>query len=476
MTDSRKRLPWLAAILSLALFAASCGGGDSDSEASSESSGGSGDSGDSGDADGTDGSEDSEADAGAVEEPMALTASWRGVTAETITLGMSMLDFDKLKELGLSPGGWGDQQAIWEALVADLNARGGINGRMVEAVYEFYSPIDNADADRACAVLTQDNETFANLGGFVGPAGVADVCVVGLNETIMVGGEITDDELAQARAPWFHAGPTVEYQTFNLLNLLVQTGRADGAVVYMMGGASAADEEDFVRGQLEERGIEVVGSRIIEAGDGDTLAQDRELAVAFEDFRSSGANTLMLFGTPSAQIRGAAAAGLTGSIAIWSNDSGGLANLGQTIVDKSVADGALTTTAATDDEIFNDELFQSRCVEPVKAADIPEEDLRLPSSYQTGEENWFNPLRRYCIMLAIFEAVATIAGGDLTPETFEAAAFGPEFDDFVLPGIGPASLSPDKLGAQDGVRLSEYDHTLGDGGLVPVTELLDAFD
>ncbi len=407
---------------------------------------------------------------------MELTASWKGVTADTITLGMSMLDFALLQEMNLSPAGWGDQQAVWEALVADLNARGGINGRMIEAVYDFYSPLGAEDANRSCAVLTEDNDIFANLGGFVGPAGSADVCIVGLNETIMVGGEITEEELEQARAPWFHAGPTVEYQTINLLNLLVQTGETDGAVVYMMGGAAAADEEQFVRDQLEQRGIEVVGSRIIEAPDGDTLEQDRELAVAFEDFVSEGANTLMLFGTPSAQIRGAAAAGLTGSIAIWSNDSGGLANLGQTIVDKSVADGALTTTGPTDDEIFNDELFQERCVAPVKAAEIPEEDLRLPTSYVTGEENWFNPLRRYCIALAIFEAIATAAGADLTPETFEATAFGGEFDDFTLPGIGPASLRPDKLGAQDGLRLSQFDHTVGDGGLVPVTELLDAFE
>ena len=38
-----------------------------------------------------------------------------------------------------------------------------------------------------------------------------------------------------------------------------------------------------------------------------------------------------------------------------------------------------------------------------------------------------------------------------------------------------ASISQDKRGAQDGLRLSAYDSTVGDGGLSPVTELLDAF-
>ena len=418
-----------------------------------------------------------EEDEPAEEEPVELTASSRGVTAETINLGISMLDFGLLKELNLSPAGWGDQQAVWQALIDDLNARGGINGRTVSAVYEYYSPIDAADAERACAVLHQDNETFANLGGFVGPAGSADPCVVGTNSTTMVGGEIgSAEELAQANAPWVHTGPTVEYATINLLNLLVQTGEADGALVFTMGGAAAADEEQFVLDELAARDIEVVGSAVIEAGDGDTLAQDAELAVAFERFKASGANTLMLWGTPSAQIRGAGAAGLTGEIAMWTNDSGGLGNLGATIVDKSIADGTLVSTGPTDEEIWEDAAFQEQCIAPVEAAGIEGIELRNPLDYGPEDENWFNSIRRYCHLISIFETLATAAGPDLTPESFEAAAFGAAGDDFQIPGIGPASLSPDKRGAQDGVRLSVYDSTSGDGGLVAFTELLDAFD
>ena len=412
----------------------------------------------------------------AAEEPVALTASWRGVTEDTIYVGASMLDFALLQELGFSPSGWGDQAGIWDALIDDLNDRGGINGRMVDIISEFYSPLDAADAERVCAILHQDNETFVNLGGFVGPAGSADPCVPGTNNTIMVGGEIgSAEELAQANVAWFHTGPTVEFQTINLFNLLVQTGKADGAKVFTMGGAAAADEESFVIEQLEARDIEVVGSALIEALDGDTIAQDNELAVAFERFNASGANTLMVFGTPSASIRGAGAAGLTGEIAIWSNDSGGLGNLGATIVDKSIADGTLVSTGPTDEEIWNDQAFQDQCVAPVQER-MPEADFRNPLEYGPEEDNWFNALRRYCHALAIFETIATAAGPDLTPETFEAAAYGPAGSDFQIPGVGPASLAPDKRGAQDGVRLSVYDSTSGDGGIVALTELLDAFE
>ncbi len=469
----------LVALFSFALIASAC---VSTEDEDADTTAGAGTATDDSTADDTaDAEDDSTADDTAAEDdstdaPAALSASWRGVTEDTIYVGASMLDFALLQELGFSPSGWGDQAGIWDALIDDLNDRGGINGRMVDIISEFYSPLDAADAERVCAILHQDNETFVNLGGFVGPAGSADPCVPGTNNTIMVGGEIgSAEELAQANVAWFHTGPTVEFQTINLFNLLVQTGKADGAKVFTMGGAAAADEESFVIEQLEARNIEVVGSALIEALDGDTIAQDNEMAVAFERFNASGANTLMVFGTPSAYIRGAGAAGLTGEIAIWSNDSGGLGNLGATIVDKSIADGTLVSTGPTDEEIWNDQAFQDQCVAPVQER-LPESDFRNPLEYGPEEDNWFNALRRYCHALAIFETIATAAGPDLTPETFEAAAYGPAGDDFQIPGIGPASLSPDKRGAQDGVRLSVYDSTSGDGGIVAFTELLDAFE
>ena len=493
MTSITRIRRLIAALAVLAFFAASCGGGDdSDTDAGGDDAADTGDDSggddaddssdggdepadDGGDEPADDGGDEPADDGGDEPEEIVLTDSWRGVTAETITVGISMLDFELLQDLGLSPNGWGDQQAVWQALIDEVNDNGGVNGRMIEAVYDAYSAIDGADAERSCAVLTEDNEVFAVLGGFVGPlAGTADPCVVGLNETILVGGEITESELAQANAPWFTPDPPVEAQTEALLNLLVETGRADGAKVFTIGGAAAADEEAGVIAELQERGIEVVGGAIIEAADGDTIAQDAELEVAFERFVAEGANTLMIFGTPSAMIRGHANAGLVGEIAVWTNDAAGLGSLGATITDKSIANGVLTSTGPTDVELWEDPAFQEQCVAPA-AARIPDSDFRSPADYVEGEETWFNALRRYCKNLGLFVAIATAAGGDLTPESFEAAAYSAAFDDFSSPGIPAGSLSDDKRGAIDLVRLSEYDASVGDGDVVPVTELIDVY-
>ena len=212
-----------------------------------------------------------------------LTASYTGVSETTITVGVSLLDFDKLVELNLSPAGWGDQVAAWEAMIADLNANGGINGRTVEAIYEFYSPIDPADADRVCTALTQDNEVFAVLGGFVGPlAGTADPCITGLNETILIGGDQNAEELGQSVAPWYQPGQSADASTEILLNLLEEDGSLDGAKVFVMGGDADRASHQPVIDALEDRGVEVVGDDLVIATDGDTAAQDDELGIITE--------------------------------------------------------------------------------------------------------------------------------------------------------------------------------------------------
>ncbi len=404
-------------------------------------------------------------------EPMVLTASWRGVTADTITVGVSMLDFELLKEMGLSQAGWGDQQGVFQALIDDVNARGGVNGRMIVPVYDFYSPISGDDATRSCTVLTQDHEVFAVLLGFVGPlAGTADPCIVGTNATILVGGEQTPSELEQAQAPWFNPEPGTDSQTYTLLDLLIQTGRADGTRVYVVSHQSAVGDEQLVLDALASRGFDVAGNAILDANDGDTAAQDSLMQVISERIRSEGANAVFINGNPAATIRGLGQNGLIGSVAVWTNNGAGLNNLGATF-DHEVARGAITSDGPSEMEIWNDPELQN-CVEVVRAA-IPGADLRPPDELALEDENWFLPVRRYCSHLSLFVQIATAAGADLTHETFEAAAY--TLTDFAVPGIPANSLAPDKVGARDLFRLAEFDPDVGNGQTVPLTDLIDIY-
>ena len=405
----------------------------------------------------------------APDDPSELTASWRGVTADTITIGVSMLNFELLQEMGLTAAGWGDQQGVFQALVDDLNANGGILGRKVVAVYDYYSPIDAADAERACTVLTQDHEVFAAVLGFVGPlAGTADPCFVGTNNTPLVGGEQTPDEMAQATAPWFNVEPSTEDHTSNLLDLLVQTGRADGARVFVVSHQSSTGDEPLVLEGLGARGIDVVGTAVLDANDGDTAAQDQLMQVISERIRADGADTVMINGNPAATIRGLGLNGLLDSVTIWSNNAAGLNNLGETF-DHEWARGAISSDGPSELDIWNDDVFQD-CVRVVNEAGIGA-DLRPTAELADDDENWFNPVRRYCGHLSLFAQIAAAAGPNLTPDTFEQAAY--TLTDFVLPGYSANSLSPTKLGARDLYRLTTFDPDVGNGENVPLTDLID---
>lgn len=402
-------------------------------------------------------------------DPSELTASWRGVTADTITIGASLLNFDLLQQLGLTPAGWGDQAGVFQALVDDLNANGGILGRQVVAVYDYYSPIDAADAERACTVLTQDNEVFAVLLGFVGPlAGTADPCFAGTNNTPLVGGEHSPDELALTQAPWFNVEPSTEDHTANLLDLLVQTGRADGARVFVVSHQASTGDEPLVLDGLAARGINVVGTAVLDANDGDTAAQDQLMQVISERIRADGADTVMINGNPAATIRGLGLNGLIGSVAVWNNNAAGLNNLGETF-DHEWARDAISSDGPSELDIWNDDLFQD-CVRAVNEAGIGA-DLRPTAELEDADENWFNPTRRYCGHLSLFAQIAAAAGPNLTPETFEQGAY--TLTDFALPGAPANSLSPSKLGARDLYRLTTFDPDVGNGENVPLTDLID---
>ncbi len=475
MTITRGRgVPRLLALLtSLTLIAAACGsdndtGGESPGTETSEAP------------DSPESPDDSDApddpdtpDAPEADPDAPLTASYKGVSETTITVGVAMLDFAILKDLGLVPAGWGDQQAVWEALIADLNDNGGIQGRQVEAVYEFYSPIDPADATRVCTALTEDNDVFAVLGGFVGPlAGTVDPCITGLNETILVGGDQNAEELSQSVAPWYQPGASAEASTEILLNLLAETGRLDGARVFVLGGqADEAGHDPAIRA-LEDRGIEVVGDDIIVAPDGDTPAQDSELQIITEQIKNSAATAVLIHGTPSAAIRGLGAAGLNTELDIWSNNIASLNNLGATIADKSIANGVLAASGPDDTAIFDDPLYQSQCSDVVATA-VPDADIRTPQDYAEEDENWFNPIRRYCRHLSLFTQIADAAGPVLTQDSFVAGA--ETLTDFSMPGSPNASLSADKLFAEDSFALAEYDAAAGDGMAVPISESIDIF-
>ncbi len=407
------------------------------------------------------------------EEPepeIELTATWRGVTADTITIGVTYLDIDQLVELGFSPATWGDQELVIRALADDINERGGINGRRVEVLVDKYNPIGATEAEAACLRLTEDNEVFAILFGFLGPAEVANTCIVGTQETILVGGTITPERLAEARAPWVNERVTRDVSTGALFTLLEAEGMLEGRSIAIVADLPAAPQLEEVGDLLREHGVEPVLEVATSSQVADLIAQNQEWAALSERIRAAGADTLLLVGNVSAGIENAALNGL--EVDIWATDASGLgSNIGGNVQPES-ARGVITVGAMTGSQIYETDPRFQECLEAVISRH-PDVEIKHPDTLEEDEPLWFISLSGHCRFFQIFELLATAAGPILTHETFAEAIAN--IGEFSIAGQPYASLGADKLSSNDSFQLLEQDPDRGARGeLVPIGPMRDA--
>ena len=95
--------------------------------------------------------------------------------------------------------------------------------------------------------------------------------------------------------------------------------------------------------------------------------------------------------------------------------------------------------------------------------DLVEEALEIqvrpPDKLAPEETNYWPGTAGPCQFIALFEAVATAAGPDLTNETFAKAAA--DIGDFSLPGYKYVSLGSDKFDARDSLILGRWNKDEG---------------
>jgi hypothetical protein len=401
-------------------------------------------------------------------EPLELTATARGVSADTITVGYSYLDFDELVSKGFSSAGWGDQELELQSIVDAVNADGGINGRTIEVIYKPYSALGTESAEAVCLELTQDNEVFAVLGGYLGPAEPANTCIAGRGGTVLVGGVQSAERLAEVTAPWLAARVLRTRQAEVLLELLGSEGMLDGAEVAVVARVDSADVLEDVVTSMEAAGVPPVETLQSEAAVGDIVAEDNEWAILAERIRGSGANTVFLIGNPGAGIRNIASQGL--DVDIWALDEESMTALGNS-VDLEDARGVITASTLDGQELWDLESV-AECRETFTTANADIEIIG-PNDQVDGDEDWTRGLTVACRFFGLFARVATAAGAELTNETFAAAAAS-GFGQFSIVGQPFSSLGPDKFDSNDSFALVSFNPDIGaGGGFDKITEIRD---
>lgn len=455
MVSRLQRTPIAVLALSFALFAAACGtsdetgsGDDGASRVVDESPDDTTDTDTGTSTDDADGSDDA---APATVEP---TASFRGVTPEVIRVGVTAVDWDTLAEIGVDFGR-SNALELWTAALEDINARGGVHGRMLEIHGTEFLPVGSTSFDEACVKLTEDEEVFVVVG-----QALEDqvLCLTELHDTAAVVVSGMDDTLLErSTAPYATLWASYETQAANLVALAESRGVLDGATIGVVGSADV--------GVLEYRSIVdafvAAGYDVVEGligdNDDDLAETARDQAVIYERLKAAGVDlTVSTTGVPleifNAQSENYESDRWLLSVVM---PASGLVDAG---VDLAYLDGALAvvnTPVATDaQESMTDDAGVAACVDVLERGS----DLTIDFSLD-AEKNDVASALYACGIARILETALLAAGPDLTNESFAdaLASIGP----IDLPGYFGVSLDGDDLGAAKELRLAEFDATTG---------------
>ena len=380
-----------------------------------------------------------------------------GVTEDTVKIGFSYVDLEALAQAGVLDITHGPYEEIMQSLVDDLNENGGINGRQVEVVFGAYDAVGNEDSLALCAKLTEDEQVFAVLGGFIGDN---NLCVVEQHETVLVGGILSEANLQRARAPWVTYEASAEHSVQALVQGLEAEGELEGRTIGVYGGAGDEGAIEATKQALEDAGAEVAFEGINDAPAEDQTAVTSQDATFAQRMQDEGVDAVVLAG----QYIPAGPWDTAGfHPRLWVSSTNSLAASAFT-VDFTKFPDVLAAGGPTTEELVDGEAYK-RCeqvYEESSGVDVlpPEEEAAR------GETTGFVALTIACSSLDLFKAAAEGAGDELNQDSFREGI--ESIGDISLARAPVASYGSDKYDGVDELRLYRFNPAYEPDGPEPV--------
>jgi len=230
----------------------------------------------------------------------------RGVTADSIKIGIAYPDLSAVRTLGPAYDN-GDVKAQWEALRKGWKEQGllPVNGRDVQFVYATYNVVDQADQRAACTELVSDEKVFAVVG--VAYFATGSDCVARQFRTPL----LTSDGPAEAsfsRTPYlFSLGVSADRLLRNLVHWAERGGVLKGKTI---GIYSAAEPDDrALLASTIKRELARLGYKVkVEVETSQPLGGPQD-AVAVQRFRSEAVDLALLFTSKGGFLQQAQAQG-----------------------------------------------------------------------------------------------------------------------------------------------------------------------
>jgi hypothetical protein len=376
----------------------------------------------------------------------ALTASARGVTATTIRIGFAYPDLQALSKTGIVKIDVGPSADLMKAVVDDVNAHGGVDGRKLELFTSGWFPIGNEKQLASCVELTEDHAVFAVLGGYLGGN---NLCVTKQHQTALIGRDVdATATISQSAAPWISESPTAERAAAGLVRAMQQHGDLAGHTVAVMGQAIDAPLIRAAQQALLDVGVTPADVVTYEGDGSDVPALTSEDRVFEQRLRGERVDTVI---------------DVSGYIPLNSFSKDGFLPRVFALSNPAVTAAAAvsphanfpfvgTVTAISDPMQAYDNPAFVRCRAAWTAA--TGKTIRTPDQeLHDGKSSGFGGMVDACSLLQLFIAAATAAGPNLTNATLAkgAASIG-RID---LPSTGTATFRRGKLDGQDTFQLIE---------------------
>ncbi len=380
----------------------------------------------------------------------AASNSTPGVTATTIHVGVPYVDVAAVKAVGVDID-WGSVPDAFNAVIDNINAHGGINGRKIVPYIVAVDPTGTAPAATACTELTQDDNVFVAI------APLMATCY--LQDNVPVVGAVLPSANGSGVAQSFTTTPPDTAYDPLELSVFDKQGVFKGKKVAIFGGDPGDQQEaQQVQSDLAKLHIPVVTTAIDSAPQGDLDASNSQVQVIAQKFLSDGVNEVVAVGDGSAiWAQGLSALQSTYNPSwIATNESDFSGDVGASYnpiyLENVVTSSPLTPPAA----IWSSPGTQ-KCV-ALDRKDYPSNHINDYSPTLSESEITYMGIELACTDMALFTDIAQAAGKNLTVASFVKAGYG--LKNVLLPGSNAAiSFAPNRPYALGPVYMVHYDPT-----------------
>ena len=381
----------------------------------------------------------------------------QGVTAKTISVGLPYVNFVALHSLGVTidDGSFPD---AYNAVIANINAHGGVNGRKLVLHMVEMNPAVPADATSSCTQLTEDDKVFISISP------VFPDCYQQDHDTPVIAGSLPGALPASAAPDFALIPPDANFDPLQLA-AFNKSGVFKGKKVAIFYGADSDEPEvKVVQTDLKKLGVNVVLTAEDSVQATDAVASDQEVQSIAQRFQDAGVKVVVGVGGSGSTTWPRALLDNQSTYKptyIATSESSLISYVQSTQGANPYLSNVLAATSApTFYQQWKDPAIQ-KCAAAVHKA-YPSDEVTPPVNPTSpgagaSTDTTYMSVIEACQYMALFDDIAAKAGKNLTVASFTKAGYA--LKNANIPGIGVISFGPGQAYALGPVTIYKYDPT-----------------